>query len=90
MENWHKGYLPLHYEGMSIDKENIVVSAFKKAETGEWYVLRAYECDGKAVTARIDCKRLGAYEVKFSPYEVKTLWIKNGKAEEVLFTEYGE
>lgn len=90
MENWHKGYLPLHYEGMSIDKENIVVSAFKKAETGEGYVLRAYECDGKAVTVRIDCKRLGAYEVKFSPYEVKTLWIKEGKAEDVLFTEYKE
>ena len=90
LENWHKGCLPLQYEGMSIDKENIVVSAFKRAEGGNGFILRAYECDGKAVTAKIDCKDLGAYKVEFSPYEVKTLWIKDGKVEEVLFTEYKE
>ena len=90
LENHHEGCLPLQYEGMTIDQENIVVSAFKRAEDGNGFVLRAYECDGKAVAVKIDCKNLGAYDVDFAPYEVKTLYIKDGKAEEVLFTEYKE
>lgn len=90
LENWHKGCLPLRYEGMSIDKENIIVSALKKAEDGNGFVLRAYECEGKSVTVEVHCGLLGTYKVDFSPYEVKTLWIKDGKAEEVLFTEYKE
>jgi len=90
LENWHKGCLPLHYEGISIDKENIIVSALKKAEDGKGYVLRAYECEGKAVTANVDCKVLGKYNVEFAPYEVKTIYVKDGKYEEVLFTELKE
>ena len=90
LENHHKGSLPLVYEGMRLDKENIVVSAFKKAEDGQGYVLRAYECDGKAVAVKIDCKGIGMYEMNFSPYEVKTVRIFDGKAEEILFTEYEE
>ena len=53
-------------------------------------MLRAYECDGRAVTAKIDCKSIGMYELNFSPYEVKTVRILGGKAEEILFTEYKE
>ena len=90
MENHHNGYLPIVYEGMNVDKENVVVSAFKKAEDGDGYILRAYECDGKAVTAKVDCKALGAYAVDFAPYEVKTLRISNGTITEELFTEYSE
>ena len=90
MENHHAGYLPLTCEGMVVDKENIVVSAFKKAEDGNGYILRAYECDGEAVAAKLDCKSLGCYEIEFTPYEVKTLRVFNGKAEELLFTEYKE
>ncbi len=89
-ENNHVGDLPLVYEGIWVEKENIVVSALKKAEDGDGYVLRAYECDGRAVSSKIDCKNLGAYDVAFAPYEVKTLRIRNGKAEEVLFTEFKE
>lgn len=90
LENHHSGCLPLAYEGMSVDKENIVVSAFKKSEDGSGYIVRAYECDGQSTAARLDCKKLGAYDVTFAPYEIKTLLLKDGKAEEVLFTEYKE
>ena len=68
--------------------EAALLSAFKKAEDGEGYVLRAYECAGKAVSCEIDCKTLGVYTVDFTPYEAKTLRIQNGKIKEVLFTEY--
>ena len=88
MENHHNGCLPISYQGIAISQENIVLSAFKKAEDGEGYVLRAYECAGKAVSCEIDCKTLGVYTVDFTPYEAKTLRIQNGKIKEVLFTEY--
>ena len=88
MENHHNGNLPLLYEGISIDKENVMLSALKKAEDGEGYILRVYECAGKAVSCRIDCKTLGEYNVDFTPFEVKTLRINNGIIKEVLFTEY--
>ncbi len=88
MENHHNGCLPISYQGIAISQENIVLSAFKKAEDGEGYVLRAYECAGKAVSCEIDCKKLGVYTVDFTPYEAKTLRIQNGKIKEVLFTEY--
>ena len=73
-----------------VDKENIVVSAFKKSEDGSGYIVRAYECDGQSTAARLDCKKLGAYDFTFAPDEIKTLLLKDGKAEEVLFTEYKE
>jgi alpha-mannosidase len=80
--------LPISYEGIAISQENIVLSAFKKAEDGDGYILRAYECAGKAVSCEMDCKQLGVYTVEFTPYEAKTLRIQNGKIKEVLFTEY--
>ena len=88
MENHHNGYLPLSYEGISISKANIVLSAFKKAEDGNGYIIRAYECDGKSTSCKLDCKKLGVYDVDFTPYEAKTLRIHNGVVREVLFTEY--
>ena len=88
MENHHNGCLPISYEGIFVSQENVVVSAFKRAEDGNGYVLRAYECAGEAVSCTIDCKALGAFTVDFIPYEVKTLRIQDGKIKEVLFTEY--
>ena len=88
MENHHRGTLPLCYEGISIGQENIILSAFKKAEDGEGYILRAYECAGKAVSCEMDCKKLGVFTVDFTPFEAKTLRIQDGKIKEVLFTEY--
>jgi alpha-mannosidase len=91
LENHHQGVLPLSYEGICVDKENIVVSAVKQSEDGTGYVVRAYECDGKATETKIDCKQLGVIETAFTPYEVKTFFIDLDKnAKEVLFTEYTE
>jgi len=35
---------------LSVDKPNVIVSAFKKAHKGDDYVLRVYECDGAPET----------------------------------------
>ena len=88
MENHHNGTLPTTYQGIAINQENIVLSAFKKAEDGDGFVIRAYECAGKAVSCEINCMKLGCFSVDFTPFEAKTLRIQNGKIKEVLFTEY--
>jgi alpha-mannosidase len=75
MENHHKGVLPLTYEGIAVDKENIVVSAFKRSEDGKGYVLRAYEVAGKQTDTLLDCKTKGKLQTSFAPYEVKTFFI---------------
>lgn len=46
-ENNHKGSLPFSDRGVSVDKENIIVSAIKRSEDNKGIVIRAYECDGK-------------------------------------------
>ena len=90
LENHHSGVLPLQYSGIKVEADNVLVSAFKKSEDKQGYVVRAYECEGKAITTKMDCKNLGVHIVDFAPYEIKTLLIKDGKAEEVLFMENKE
>jgi alpha-mannosidase len=89
LENHHNGTLPLTLSGISVGKENILVSALKKSEDGKGYILRVYECEGTATNTVIDIYGLGKQEISFTPYEVKTLYIESGKDwEEVLFMEY--
>lgn len=88
MENHHNGTLPTTYQGIAISQENIILSAIKKAEDGDGFVIRAYECAGKAVSCEINCMKLGSFTVDFTPFEAKTLRVQNGKIKEVLFTEY--
>ena len=88
LENHHEGKLPLQYEGIAISEQNILVSAIKKAEDNNGYVLRAYECEGKATSVAIEWKGVGVFNAAFKPYEIKTWKIENGAWKEVLFTEY--
>jgi len=90
MENHHTGTLPLTCKGIEVSAQNVVVSAVKRSEDGEGYVVRAYECDGKTTSATICVKGLDAIDGQFAPHEVKTFFFKNGIWEEVLFTEYQE
>ena len=91
LENHHEGKLPLTYSAISVNSENVVVSALKKSEDGKGHVLRVYECAGKKTSAVIDCKGLAKVEAVFTPYEIKTFFIgKDGGVTEVLFTEYKE
>lgn len=90
LENHHEGKLPLQYEGIAISEQNILVSAIKKAEDNNGYVLRAYECEGKATSVAIEWKGVGALQAAFKPYEIKTWKIENGAWKEVLFTEYDQ
>ena len=76
---------------MSVEKENILISALKKSEDGRGFVLRAYECAGEETATKIDVKGIGNATVVFKPYEVKTFYITpNNQWTETLFMEYNE
>ncbi len=46
-ETFHKGSLPLEYSGISVDAENISVTAIKAHEDGNGTVVRLYETEGR-------------------------------------------
>jgi alpha-mannosidase len=58
-ETYHQGPLPTVFTGISIDAENVVVTAFKPAEDGEGSILRLFETAGKNTTVRISIPSLG-------------------------------
>jgi len=88
VENNHKGTLPLTSKGIAIDAENVMVSAIKEAEDGGGYIVRAYELGGKATDAVIKIVNLGAeINASYTPHEVKTFRILNGKITETMMTE---
>ena len=88
-ETHHKGSLPPTYCGMSIDCDNVIVQSVKISEDRQGYVLRAYECEGKAVLAEIDFKLCGRkFAFDFKPHEIKTIFIPlNGAVKGVPLTE---
>lgn len=60
-------------QAFTIDNPAVVVSAFKKAEQGDRYILRVYEADGEAQRARIQLPRFGIdQEIELSGYEIAT------------------
>lgn len=90
-ENNHEGRLPFSDRGISVDKENIIVSAIKRSEDNNGIVIRAYECDGKKTKVTISGKLLPKpLTAEFTPYSVNTYYLADGKNtwEEVLMTEF--
>ena len=76
LETHHDGALPPVYSALSVDRENVVVTAVKGAQDGNGYVLRAVEVDGTATTATVTFGALGAAAtLTWKPQEIKTLRI---------------
>ena len=79
METHHKGTLPPVYGGISVDCDNVIVSAVKQSEDGKGYIVRAFECAGKPVMAEFDFKLLNRkFAFDFKPQEIKTIFIPKG------------
>ena len=79
METHHKGTLPPVYGGISVDCDNVIVSAVKQSEDGKGYIVRAFECAGKPVMAEFDFKLLDRkFAFDFKPQEIKTIFIPKG------------
>lgn len=92
IENRHEGTLKTDsYKGININKPNIIMSAFKKAENAEGYIIRLYETDGVTTDVLIKLSILNT-EIKtsFGKYEVKTFYINadDKSVKEVMLTEF--
>lgn len=89
-ESFHKGVLPQRKGFLSVDRDNIIMTALKFCEdrSGDC-VARFYETRGEDTIAHIVCEMLNAdFNVDFGHNEIKTLRIsKNGEVRETDFLE---
>lgn len=75
---------------LQIDSENIVLSAMKKAEKGNRFIIRLYECEGRKTVAKLKFPGIGEdYEIPFDPFEIKTFFFEQlaGKWREIPMLE---
>ncbi len=69
---------------MSVDRENVIVSAIKRAEDGDGVIVRAYETEGTATTATIHLPAFGrTIATRFNPCEIKTFKLPDDLSLEV-------
>lgn len=89
-ESFHKGVLPQRKGFLSVDRDNIIMTALKFCEDGSGdCIARFYETRGEDMRAHIVCEMLNAdFNVDFGHNEIKTLRIsKNGEVRETDFLE---
>ena len=89
-ETHHDGPLPQTYSALSIDRDDLLVTALKAAEDGDGWILRITETDGRAVDATVDFAALRTkFSMHWGPQEIKTIRIAaDGSVSECLITEY--
>ena len=89
-ESFHKGTLPQRKSYLSVDKDNIIMTAFKFCEDGSGdCIMRFYETRGEDTKAHIVCESFNAdFEAEFGHNEIKTFRIsKDGNVKETNFLE---
>lgn len=88
IETYHEGSLPQSYSGILISSEQIVATAFKKAEEGDGYILRCYETMGATTAVTIEIPMLGKkWSTYFNKCEIKTFKISLDSEREVVETD---
>jgi alpha-mannosidase len=73
----------------TIDMPNVSLSCFKRSERcSDTYILRVFEAQGKAVTARVEIPVLNTgCDVVLKPFEIKTFKVRCGQVEETDMLE---
>jgi alpha-mannosidase len=73
LETYHSGTLSQKASFLSVDCENIIVSAMKHAEEGDDLIIRCYETSKIATRVKIEFSHLKrTIEAEFGPCEIKT------------------
>lgn len=90
-ETFHSGKLPQIFSGCTIDKDNIIISAIKRSENDDGYIIRCYECAGRDTQCRICISQFNLDQVfSFRHNEIKTIMIGDaGEIKEVDMLERG-
>ncbi len=83
----HKGPMPHSDSFLSVDQENLVVSAVKKAEDNDDLILRVYETAGCETGGTISLPRFNrTIEADWGPCEIKTFRIPSDESLPVVET----
>ena len=83
VETWHRGKLPMSGSYAEITSENISITAFKKAESKNGFVMRMQELYGSSVqTQLILPKQTLSFSMQFQPNEVKSIWLYDAGEEQ--------
>lgn len=70
----HRGSRPQSASFLSIEAPNVVVSAIKQAEDSDDLIVRCYESEGRATSAKIQFHFANRdWDGNFRPFEIKTL-----------------
>jgi len=92
IETYHEGKLGDKCEGIEISRQNVDLSAFKRAEDDKGWIVRLYETAGKDTQASVDVKLVGRkLALSFRGFEIKTIYLPDDEEQqpkEVLFTEF--
>lgn len=82
IETYHTGALPATAQGCSISSEDVLITAFKRAEKLHGYVVRAVEVGGNgAKGVRLDVHYINrCVTADFAPQEIKTLYFPDDGA----------
>ena len=85
-ETYHYGALPQTSSNISLDGNNVTVSAIKPAEDGNGFIVRLTEISGKEcdITAEVLGMKIMTH---VKPYDIQSFRIADGKAVRVDFTE---
>lgn len=88
-ESYHNGVLPQRDSFIHIVQDNIIVSAIKRSEEDDGYIIRAYETSGQETVAEINIKLFDKkLKLIFTSYEIKTVKLyDNGIINEVNLIE---
>ena len=92
IETWHGGKLSdASYGGLTIDADNVMLSAIKRSEDGTGLVVRVYEIDGKEAPFTVSGDLLPtALSDTITPWSIRTYFLPDGSDtwQEVLMSEY--
>ena len=86
----HGGSMPKSGSFLTVDKQNVIVSAIKMAENGQDLIIRCVETNSEEVEATLDLRFNGhKWTGRFRPCEIKTIRMnqKTGDTKEVNLLE---
>lgn len=89
IETYHTGELPTVWSGIETADDSICISAFKKAEDGNGFILRCYEGYGRHTEAEISLPFLNCrFDCSLSSFEVRTFRIIGETVSETDLIEF--
>ncbi|MBQ8441295.1 MAG: alpha-mannosidase [Clostridia bacterium] len=85
-ETFHQGRLSAEYQGISVSKENVIVTAVKQHVSGKGIILRCYEAEDKDTDVTVNLFGT-SFDFHIPHSGVKTFLILDGKVTETDFIE---